>query len=128
MLNFPAECLFIEETSNSPGPGNIVFIEIVSGEATEVFSSFGRIGVPAEKVGDEVAREAREYLVSQAVAGEHLTDQLLLPMAIAGEGSFTATKVSMHARTNLEVISKFLPVTFDVQPAENYSTIAVQPK
>src|SRR5262249_46642096 len=49
MLSFPAECLSIEETRNSPGPGNIVFIEVASDELTEVFSSFGRLGVAAEK-------------------------------------------------------------------------------
>jgi len=123
MLSCPPECLFIEETRNSPGPGNIVFIEVLSDEVTEVFSSFGRLGVAAEKVGDEVARQAREYLASRAAVAEHLADQLLLPMALARAGSFTATKLSMHARTNLEVISKFLPVRFQVRPSEGYSTV-----
>jgi RNA 3'-terminal phosphate cyclase (ATP) len=125
MLSCPRECLSIEETRNSPGPGNIVFIEIASDDVTEVFSSFGRLGVASERVADEAVRQAREYLVSRAAVAEHLTDQLLLPMALAGEGSFTATKLSMHARTNIEVISKFLPVRFEVQPAEGYSTVTV---
>src|SRR5437667_396449 len=73
-----------------------------SDEVVEIFSSFGRAGVPAEKVGDEVARQAREYLVSRGAVAEYLADQLLLPMALAGAGSFTATKLSMHARTNLD--------------------------
>jgi hypothetical protein len=59
LLSCSRECLFVEETRNSPGPGNIVFIEIASDGVTEVFSAFGRLGVPAEKVGDEVARPAR---------------------------------------------------------------------
>jgi RNA 3'-terminal phosphate cyclase (ATP) len=126
MLSCPPECLFIEETRNSPGPGNIVFIEVASDDVTEVFSSFGRLGVPAERVGEEAVRQAREYLVSRAAVAEHLADQLLLPMALAGAGSFTATKLSMHARTNLEVISKFLPVRFGVQPAETHSTIDIR--
>src|SRR5262245_3038601 len=83
MLDFPPECLLVETTRNSPGPGNIVFIEVASDEVTEVFSAFGRVGVAAEKVADEAARQAREYLVSRATAGEHLADQLLLPMALA---------------------------------------------
>ena len=59
------------------------------------------------------AREALEYLVSRAAAGEHLTDQLLLPMALSGGGSFTTLKMNLHARTNMEVIAKFLPVRFE---------------
>jgi RNA 3'-terminal phosphate cyclase (ATP) len=125
MLSVAEDCLFVEETRNSPGPGNIVFIEIVSDEVTDVFSGFGRIGVPAEKVAEEAAHQAREYLASQAAAGEYLADQLLLPMALAGGGSFTATKLSRHARTNLEVISKFLPVRFEIASHEGYVTVAV---
>jgi RNA 3'-terminal phosphate cyclase (ATP) len=70
-------------------------------------------------------RDAREYLVSRAMVGEYLTDQLLLPMALAGCGSFTATKLSMHARTNIQVISMFLPVRFDVRPEEGFTMIEV---
>ncbi|PYT16949.1 MAG: hypothetical protein DMG59_09020 [Acidobacteria bacterium] len=46
-----------------------------------------------------------EYLVSSAAVGEDLTDQLLLPPALAGKGSFTAQKINLHARTNMAVIS-----------------------
>jgi RNA 3'-terminal phosphate cyclase (ATP) len=51
--------------------------------------------VSAEKVASIAARDAREYLVSCAAASEHLTDQLLLPPALAGAGSFTAQKINV---------------------------------
>ena len=111
-LNWPAEALEILETKESPGPGNVVMIEIGDGTITEVFTGFGRLGASAEKVASEAAGEARAYLASRAVADEHLTDQLLLPMALAGSGAFTGTKISMHAQTNMEVISLFLRVGF----------------
>jgi RNA 3'-terminal phosphate cyclase (ATP) len=111
-LNWPADSLEILETKESPGPGNVVMIEIGDGNFTEVFTGFGRLGASAEKVASEAAGEARAYLASRAVADEHLTDQLLLPLALAGTGTFTATKLSLHARTNIEVISRFLPVHF----------------
>jgi RNA 3'-terminal phosphate cyclase (ATP) len=116
----------VKLTKDSTGPGNIVFIEIESDHVTEVFSSFGRLGVPSERVAEEAVREAREYLVSRAVAGEHLTDQLLLPMALAGGGSFTAIKLSRHARTNQAVISKFLPVDFEVENAADHCLVRVK--
>ena len=56
MLNWGAECLSVEETRNSAGPGNIVMIEIGSEEVTEIFSAFGQVGLSAEKVASIAAR------------------------------------------------------------------------
>jgi RNA 3'-terminal phosphate cyclase (ATP) len=94
MLNWTKDTGKIEQTRNSAGPGNVVMIEIGTPEVTEIFSSFGHVSVAAEKVASTAARDAREYLVSRAVACEHLTDQLLLPLALAGKGSFTAQKIN----------------------------------
>ena len=95
------------QTRNSPGPGNVVMVEIGSSEVTEIFSAFGHDGVSAETGRFHRWRsDAREYLASRAAAGEHLTDQLLLPLALAGAGSFTAEKINMHARTNMAVIAR----------------------
>lgn len=112
LLDWSEDLGKIEQTRNSIGPGNIVMIEIGSREVTEIFSAFGQLGVRAERVAEAAAREAREYLASRAAASEHLTDQLLLPLALAGAGSFTAQKINLHARTSMEVISHFLPVRF----------------
>jgi RNA 3'-terminal phosphate cyclase (ATP) len=118
MLNWGPESHLIEVTRDSTGPGNVVMVEIGSGEVTEMFTDFGKLGVSAEKVAGNAAREAREYLVSNAAAGEHLTDQLLLPMALAGGGCFTALKLNLHARTNMDVIANFLPVRFETVEEE----------
>jgi RNA 3'-terminal phosphate cyclase (ATP) len=111
-LGWDSECYEVVETRDSPSPGNVVLIETGSDLITIVFSGLGRLGASAEKVASEAAGAARSYLASGAFADEHLADQLLLPLALAGGGSFTATKVRLHARTNMEVISLFLPVTF----------------
>jgi RNA 3'-terminal phosphate cyclase (ATP) len=44
-----------------------------------------------------------------------LADQLLLPLALAGGGSFTAPLLSSQARANMAVIQRFLPVEFAVE-------------
>jgi RNA 3'-terminal phosphate cyclase (ATP) len=44
--------------------------------------------------------------------GEHLADQLLVPMALAGGGSFRTLPPSSHATTNAALIERFLPVRF----------------
>jgi len=66
-------------------------------------------------------------LVSGAVAGEHLADQLLLPFALAGGGTFTAEKLNLHSRTNMEIIRSFLPVDFVTTQEGHLMKVEVKP-
>ena len=52
--------------------------------------------------------------VVKSPVGEHLADQLLIPMALARGGSFSTGPLSAHTTTNIEVIRKFLDVKFEV--------------
>lgn len=126
LLNWDAECTQIVETKNSVGPGNIVLIELASSNVTEVFCGFGRIGASAESVASEAADAARSYLQSGAFAGEHLTDQLLLPFVLAGGGAFTAEKLNLHSRTNMEIIRHFVPVDFVTTEQGPFTTIEIR--
>src|SRR5580704_16467088 len=113
LLNWEGESTEIVDVKDSGGPGNIILIEVgTSTGMAEVLCGFGRLGASAEAVAKEAADEALAYISSDAAAGEHLADQLLLPFALAGGGSFTAEKLNRHARTNMEVIREFLPVKF----------------
>lgn len=112
-LNWGPETHAKRASKESLSAGNVVTVEAGSADVTEMFTGFGQRGVSAEDVASRAADEALEYLASTAVAGEHLADQLLLPMAIAGAGTFTAVKLNLHARTNMEVIARFLPVRFE---------------
>jgi RNA 3'-terminal phosphate cyclase (ATP) len=42
--------------------------------------------------------------------GQHLADQLLIPMVLAGGGSFRTLAPSGHTKTNVEVLRHFLDV------------------
>jgi RNA 3'-terminal phosphate cyclase (ATP) len=126
LLNWDAEYTEIVETKNSVGPGNIVLIELKSGNVTEMFCGFGRVGASAENVASEAADAARSYLVSGAVAGEHLADQLILPFALAGGGAFTAEKLNLHSRTNMEIIRCFLPVDFVTTEEGSFTTVEIR--
>lgn len=115
-LDWPAESATIEEV-DSPGPGNAVLVEIVCQQATELFSAFGQRGVPAEVVAEDVVRQARRWLEADVPVGEHLADQLLLPLALAGGGRFRTVAPSSHFDTNRHTITQFLDhVAIDVQP------------
>lgn len=100
----------VEQVPNARGPGNVVLVEIESEHITEVFTGFGERGKPAETVAEEVVNDARAYLAAGVPVGECLADQLLIPMALAGGGSFTTLSLSRHTKTNAEVIRLFLDV------------------
>jgi RNA 3'-terminal phosphate cyclase (ATP) len=94
----------------SAGPGNALLLEVASEQVTEVFTSFGERGVRAEEVARRAVRQARRYLEAPVAVGEHLADQLLVPMALAGGGSFTTLPLSSHAVTNIEIVESLLDV------------------
>lgn len=125
LLGWGPETREVVTTRESAGPGNAVMVEVCFAEVTEVFTAFGQIGVSAERVATLAARDAQAYLASTAAAGEHLTDQLLLPLALAGGGSFTAVKLNRHALTNMEVIARFLPVSFVTSTGEGATRVEV---
>ncbi|WP_373497950.1 RNA 3'-terminal phosphate cyclase [Desulfococcus sp.] len=109
-LSLQEEQLDIEEIGNSAGPGNIVTVTVESDALVEVFSGFGRRGVPAEDVAAKVISEVREYLAADVPVGRRLADQLLVPLALAGGGRFRTLPPSRHTLTNAHVIRQFLNV------------------
>ena len=117
-LPWPPECFQARAIRNSRGPGNVLVIEIESEHVTEVFTGFGKKGVPSEEVVGEALREVREYLAADVPVGAHLADQLLIPMALAGGGMFRTLAPSRHTMTNIEVIQQFLDVKISAQRGE----------
>ena len=107
-LGWDQSCLQVEEVSNATGPGNVVIIEIESEQLTEVFTAFGQRKVRAEAVARQAAHAVQRYLAADVPVGEHLADQLLVPMALAGGGRFKTLEPSRHARTNIEVLGEFV--------------------
>ncbi len=105
----------------SRGPGNVLIIEIESEGAMELVTGYGRRGVAAEEVAKEAVKEARGYLASGAPVGRHLADQLLIPMAIAGGGSFRTCAPTEHTRTNAEVIGRFLDIGVEIVQAGEFA-------
>lgn len=91
------------------GPGNVLLITLAHEHVTEVIAAFGEKSLRSEAVAKKALGEARRYISSGAAVGEHLADQLLLPMALAGGGAFTCDVVSQHALTNASVIERFIP-------------------
>ncbi len=110
-----AECA-IEEVE-SHGPGNAMVLEVERDGSTEIVSGFGEKGLPAERVADRAAREMASYLAAGVPVGEHLADQLMLPVVLAGRGRYRTVPLSPHATTNLDTIRLFRDVQVAVTAA-----------
>jgi len=109
-LDWPEEHCAIELLDPACGPGNAVVVELGSEPLTEVFTAFGERGVRAETVAETAAAQAARYLAAGVPVGEHLADQLLLPLALAGAGAFKTLPLSNHALTNIETLRRFLDI------------------
>jgi RNA 3'-terminal phosphate cyclase (ATP) len=118
----------VETLPQAHGPGNVVVASIESEQITETMTTFGEKGVKAEIVAENLVSEVRRYLAAPVPVGEHLADQLLLPMAIAGGGSFRSLRPSLHATTQAETLRLFTDVRVEFQEeAEDVWHVTVHP-
>lgn len=115
LLSWPPECLLSERIRDAIGPGNVLMLEIESENVTELFTGVGRRRVSAEQVAEGAVKEAREYLASNAPVGPYLADQLLVPFALAGGGSYRTVRPTRHTLTNIEIVELFLAVSIAVE-------------
>jgi RNA 3'-terminal phosphate cyclase (ATP) len=118
LLGWPADTMQ-PRTVRGEGQGNVLTIELGYANVTELFVGFGERKVTAEDVATQTVKAVREYQMAQAPVGPHLCDQLLLPMALAGGGTFVTSAPTEHTRTNIAVIQWFLPVTFALDDIAN---------
>jgi RNA 3'-terminal phosphate cyclase (ATP) len=114
------------------GPGNALMATVVHEHVSELVTAFGEKGVTAERVAGQAVRELRAYLASSGALGAHLADQWLLPLALAvvasgRPGAFSCTELSLHARSNIDVIEQFLPVQVLVSRLDTAVHVTVVP-
>jgi RNA 3'-terminal phosphate cyclase (ATP) len=95
------------ETVQALGGGNMLSLRLHYQHCSEVIEHVGKIGLAAEKVAKAASKDLRRYQDSHAVVGEHLADQLLLPMVLGKGGVFRSMKPSLHCRTNRDIIEMF---------------------
>lgn len=117
--------LLVRGLPQDQGPGNALLITLEQQHVTEMFCAFGEKAVTAEAVAKKAIQAVRDYVRSGAAVGEHLADQIMLPLALAGGGRFTLSRISKHAQTNAEVIAKFLSVGISFESNGEYSTCVI---
>ncbi|MBO2608953.1 RNA 3'-terminal phosphate cyclase [Shewanella algae] len=95
---------------DSIGPGNSFQLTIQGKTHTNLFEVVGEQGLSAERVAKRCAGRVNKFVSAEAAVEEQLADQLLIPMALAGKGSYTTSKPSLHTSTNIEVIKQFMDI------------------
>ncbi len=123
-----AESDVVVERVPSPGPGNAVLVALHGEHVTEVIVALAERQLSAEAVAERAARAARRFVAGGVPVGEHLADQLLVPMALAGGGSFVTGAPSEHTRTNAQVVERFLPVRIRIETFEGAWRVEVEPR
>ena len=118
-LGWSDEQLRTPTVRQNEGSGNALMATLAYEHVSEVATCFGEKRVSAEQVAGALAREVEAYQASEGALGPHLADQWMLPLALAvvargGGAAFTCTEMTEHATTNIGVIERFLPVTFEV--------------
>ena len=100
----------------SVGQGTACFVALEFERGLAGFTSLGRRGKPAEKVGQEAAAEALSFLRGTACVDKHLGDQLVLYLALAeGQSKLAVEEVTLHLTTNVWAVRNYLDVRIDVQ-------------
>jgi RNA 3'-terminal phosphate cyclase (ATP) len=125
-LGWSQDQMLLRALPNDAGPGNALTITLEYENVTEVFTAFGERGVRAETVAEQAAGAARAYLSATAPVGEHLADQLLVPMALGKGGSFVATTATPHLRSNIDVIQRFTGRRFTIEPRKDGFEISLR--
>lgn len=110
----PLDCR-VRALTDCLGSGNAVLLQIDSDDGCELFSAIGERGVKAEDVAAACADEAQAFLDAEVPVGEHLADQLILPLALGQGGAYLTTKPSLHTLTQIDTVRAFLPVQIQVQ-------------
>ncbi len=114
---WPAESIDTVTLPHEEGPGNAIVADVVGEHVTSVFSSFGARKRRSESVADDVASQVARYMATDAPVDVHLADQLLLPLAIGGGGTYrTLWPVDEHVTSHAALLRGWLGVDIAVEP------------
>ena len=111
-LGLTEESIHMEEARpNAEGPGNAVLVTVRHESGATVCTCLGQRGLSSESVVSKAANRATAFLQAKVPVDLHLADQLLVPLTLAGGGSFTTEKLTRHTKTCMEVVPLFTGIT-----------------
>lgn len=124
-LNWSPDELEVRQITHAQGPGNVMMLHVSFDHVNALFTGFGEPGKPSEAVANHALQQYQRYRRTDAPVCEYLADQLLLPMALAGGGSYVASELSRHATTQIELIRQFMPVPITVTHMDDNRDVRV---
>jgi len=100
----------ISDRGAGPGAGIVLWMPQAG------FSSLGRPGLPAEEVANSSVADLLSFMENGAAVDKYLTDQLLLPMALAnGLSTFSTSRLSTHTITNADLLRQWLNIKIEIE-------------
>ena len=100
--------------SIDPGCGIILFSTLSSGGVLGS-DALGKIGKPAEKVGEEAASNMLNNLELSSPIDQFLSDQLIVYTSLAGgKSEMKVAQLTLHTLTCIELCKKMLGATFQI--------------
>jgi len=118
-MNWEADPRSIVSIDDSAGPGNLIEATVRYEHVTEVVTSIGERERSAEQVANRCADELQGYLRTTAPVGEHLLDQLLVPMALTRGGELRAIRWTPHAEAQRELLRAWFDRDLEVERRED---------
>jgi RNA 3'-terminal phosphate cyclase (ATP) len=107
-LRWGKTALAVEEV-DADCKGNVVAVILRHGEVTIVDDQLGNTEDRAEVFANALCDRLEVFLATGVPVDERLADQIVLPLALAGGGSFRTLEPSAHLMTQLDVLRQFLP-------------------
>lgn len=107
------------------GAGGAIVCWAACGQTVLGAARVAERGVRAEALGEAVGIELMADIATGAGLDVHAADQLLVFLALAGGGSFSVRRLTLHARTAMRLIEQFLPVTFEVVESAGLAYVSV---
>ena len=103
--------------ARTDSPGSAILVRFDYEHAIAGFSALGERGRPAEDVGASAVELAAQFEHESAAVDEHMADQLVLYLALAG-GRVRIPRVTDHVESSIELVSTFgFDVTIERTPA-----------
>jgi RNA 3'-terminal phosphate cyclase (ATP) len=98
----------VEEPAYVPStsPGSALLLEARYGASRAGFDALGERGKPSEGVAEEAVDAFEAFDETSAAVDDHLADQLLVVLALAG-GTVRIPRITSHVRTNSAVVEAF---------------------
>jgi len=112
------------------GKGTVVFLTAEFQNVRAGFSTLGEKGIPAEKVAELAIQDFKDFLGKAVCLDHHLADQIIPYVALTGARvEMNVSRITDHLLTNLWVVKKFLPISYDLKgPLNLPGTLVIEPK